>query len=405
MPVSTRRWLAVGASMLLLTLMLIPFTVKSTTQPQSLTTEQARLNRASFINKGLFFEPDVGQADPQVLYLAHGWGYSVFLTEREVVLALTTAGTSPNPDLPANLAAAHPPSSILRFSLSGAYLQPQISAENEQAGNSNYFIGNDASQWHTQVPHFGRIVYHNAYPGIDMVWYSSSAGKLEYDFIVQPGANPGLIRLKVAGADNLTLAAGNLLINAPGGQIRQPAPLIYQTTAQGMAKVGGVYQVIGADEVGFRLAAYDRSHELIIDRTLDYSTYLGGTGNDLAFSVAVDNSGASYIIGHTDGTDFPTAGNPYQPHYAGGNDDAFVSKFAPDGQTLIYSTHQAGCKRGRLPAIYAERWTGLQRRAAQQRLLHQYRDSLPYGHHQRLSRRQLLAQQQHSPRRDGPDRL
>jgi hypothetical protein len=73
---------------------------------------------------------------------------------------------------------------------------------------------------------------------------------------------------------------------------------------------------------------------------LVYSTYLGGSGVDLANAIAVDASGAAYVTGSTISTDFPTV-HARQSSYGGGT-DAFVSKISADGSTLVYSTYLGG---------------------------------------------------------------
>jgi len=75
--------------------------------------------------------------------------------------------------------------------------------------------------------------------------------------------------------------------------------------------------------------------------TLDYSTYLGGSGYDPANGIAVDGSGSAYITGYTTSTNFPTA-NAYQGSLLGAQ-DAFVTKLSSAGNTLIYSTYLGGC--------------------------------------------------------------
>ncbi len=73
---------------------------------------------------------------------------------------------------------------------------------------------------------------------------------------------------------------------------------------------------------------------------LVYSTYLGGSGADRGFAIAVDAAGAAYVTGETSSLDFPTA-NPFQPALGGGT-DAFVTKLTPDGSALVYSTYLGG---------------------------------------------------------------
>jgi hypothetical protein len=71
--------------------------------------------------------------------------------------------------------------------------------------------------------------------------------------------------------------------------------------------------------------------------TLDYSTFLGGKGTDVAYDVAVDSAGNSYVTGMTTSKDFPATAGAFQTHFTG-NADAFVAKFSPTG-ALIYATY------------------------------------------------------------------
>ncbi len=73
---------------------------------------------------------------------------------------------------------------------------------------------------------------------------------------------------------------------------------------------------------------------------LVYSTYLGGSGNNSASGIAVDQDLNAYIAGRSDG-DFPTL-NAFQPDYGGGSWDAVVAKFNTDGSNLIYATYLGG---------------------------------------------------------------
>ena len=73
---------------------------------------------------------------------------------------------------------------------------------------------------------------------------------------------------------------------------------------------------------------------------LAYSTYLGGGNTEEAYDIAVDASGAAYVCGYTQSTNFPTY-LAWQGTYAGGM-DAFVTKFAPGGGSLAYSTYLGG---------------------------------------------------------------
>src|SRR6202795_357270 len=74
---------------------------------------------------------------------------------------------------------------------------------------------------------------------------------------------------------------------------------------------------------------------------LVYSTYLGGSGYDLGYGIAVDSAGNAYVTGLTYSSNFPTM-NPLQPAFGGGNYDAFVAKLNPSGSALVYSTYLGG---------------------------------------------------------------
>jgi hypothetical protein len=73
--------------------------------------------------------------------------------------------------------------------------------------------------------------------------------------------------------------------------------------------------------------------------SLIYSTYIGANGQDLAYGLAIDRSGCAYITGITNSTSYPTK-NPILTDMT--NNDAFVTKLAPTGDSLIYSTYLGG---------------------------------------------------------------
>src|SRR5579864_2669473 len=97
--------------------------------------------------------------------------------------------------------------------------------------------------------------------------------------------------------------------------------------------------------------------------SLVYSTYLGGTGFDTAYGIALDSAGNAYVTGKTrsnDGTqpnDFPIAGQPLQP-IGGGGEDAFVTKVNSTGSALVYSTYLGGLGTDVGNAIAVDKATG-----------------------------------------------
>jgi hypothetical protein len=121
------------------------------------------------------FEPNVGQAPSPIDYLAQGPGYSVALTRQGAILRLRQSSSEPrhpNPGARVHRPAALPVA-LLRLSLVHTRARPHLHPERQQESVSNYFIGNDRSQWHGHVPNYAAVRYEQVYPGIDWVVYGN----------------------------------------------------------------------------------------------------------------------------------------------------------------------------------------------------------------------------------------
>ena len=173
-------------------------------------------------------------------------------------------------------------------------------------GKANYFIGNDPKKWQTGIPMYKEVVYKDPYTGIDLKIYGTN-NQMEYDFIVSPGANPKDIKMTFEGIDALSLDKdGDLLIHTPIADLRHLRPRVYQEIDGERHNVRGSFRV-AKNTVSFDIGDYSKNHPLIVDPvTLSYSTFLGATGGDLGYGIAVDASGSAYITGSTLSTDFPT---------------------------------------------------------------------------------------------------
>jgi hypothetical protein len=296
---------------------------------------------AAFGHLPISFEVNQGQVNSQVRFLAHGSGYNLFLTPTEALLAVSGAtsasATSQAPFVPAidDPVATSPASSssVVGMQFLNANSQPQITGEQQLPGVVNYFVGRNQANWHTNIPTYAQVRYHNLYPGIDLVYYGNQ-GHLEYDFVVAPGSNPSRIRLNFTGTDHLSVdAQGQLLLHLSNGDFPEGVPHIYQEVDGARQAVAGSYVLKGSTQVGFALGVYDPTRPLIID-PLIYATYLGGSNIDYGYNMALDSAGNTYITGTAGSPDFPLQ-NPLQSTVSG----MFVTKLNATGSALVYSTY------------------------------------------------------------------
>ena len=302
----------------------------------------------------LSFEANAGQTSSQVKFLSRGQGYTLFLTRRaEAVLVLAESPRKRTPAPPTDkLSALVKPQpeaaspAVLRMKLVGAKRTPRVEGLDEFPGKANYFVGNDPKKWRTNVPMYAKVRAHAVYPGVDLVYYGNQR-QLEHDFIVAPGADPGAITMVVEGAERLSLdAQGDLVLAMKDGEVRLQKPVVYQEVDGVRQEIPSRYTLKNAHRVGFQIAAYDASRPLTIDPVLAYSTYLGGSGGDGGFGIAVDSSGDAYVTGLTFSSDFPTK-NPTAGACVGtcgttaSNGNAFVTKLTPSGSGLVYSPTSA----------------------------------------------------------------
>jgi sugar lactone lactonase YvrE len=314
-------------------------------------------------NLPLSFTANQGQADKSVKFLTRGQGYGLYLTANEAVLALSKP--VPRADRArmqeiahlrrlwpflnavqrrrlAKMSASLPATDTLRMQLKGANRQAQVSGSDELPGTTNYFLGNDATRWLTHLATFAKVHYTGVYPGIDLIYYGNQR-RLEYDFVVAPHANPRQVELHFSAAQQLRLDdLGNLHILGNNGEVAFEKPVVYQDDKGQRVPVEGRYALLRDHTVGFKVGKYDRSKALVIDPTLSYSTYIGGSTDGAGTAIAVDRFGNIYIIGFTLDADFPVTTGALQTTNTVDNEVAFVAKLNAAGSALIYATYLGG---------------------------------------------------------------
>jgi len=255
---------------------------------------------------------------------------------------------------------------VVRMKLVGARPAAQWEALEKQPGISNYFLGNDPAKWRTGVPNYARVEARGVYPGVDMICYGNRS-QIEYDLAVAPGADPGQVQLAWEGADSLRLnAEGDLVLATKLGDIVQKRPRVYQDIGGERVDVASKYVLAGGTRVRATDFPIQAPYQSKLKATwgsafvsklspagnaLVYSTYLGGSNLDWGMAIAVDASGSAYVTGGTFSTDFPTQ-SPYQSILKSGHGyNAFVTKFSPAGNSLVYSTYLGGSQEETSQAI------------------------------------------------------
>ncbi|MEJ7615399.1 MAG: hypothetical protein WKF30_00160 [Pyrinomonadaceae bacterium] len=280
-------------------------------------------------------------------------------------------------------------------------------SEEKRSNYYNFFIGNDPAQWRSQVAAYTSLLYRNLYPGIDVRVREEEAGRLEYDLLLAPGANLKSAIVRASGAQKIEVADdGALLVHTANGTLRQSPPVTWEVLPNGERQfVECRFTKIDASRYGFVAARRDTSLPLVVDPGLDWSTFLGGggderveriiatrdgtgdviiigstlsadfpamsggwnaigqaiyltrinaTGSALVYStlfggssvnipmgLALDASGAPVIVGGTASNDFPVTSGAYDTTY-NGQDDAFVTRFNQTGSSIVFSTYLGG---------------------------------------------------------------
>ncbi len=352
----------------------------------------------------LAFEPNVGQLDGRVDsgadYIARGPGYGIALTATEAVIMV--AGQGPEAGRNAEI----------RMRLLDARDDASVEAVDALAGRTHYYSGSTPDTWMTDVPNFGRVRVTDVYEGIDLVYYGKQ-GQLEYDFVVAPGIDPGVVGMAFRGADGLDLIGGDLIIETRAGRLTLERPFTYQDIDGERREIESAYVLDEDRNVRFELGTYDRTRPLVIDPTLTYfvdfgledllgftffsardnalavaveplsgEVYVAGTwvdilfpgpadgfvvkfsntgqrlwtallrGNaeDVAYGIAVDGGGNAYVAGQTSSTNFPNfPGSGALPN--SGISDGFVLKLNPDGNALGFASLLGGANADRTDSV------------------------------------------------------
>lgn len=218
----------------------------------------------------------------------------------------------------------------------------------------NYFIGNDQSKWTSDVRGYSEAVLQNLYDGIDLKLIEQES-HLKYEFHVYPNTDYRQINVKISGHDKLQIdEKGNLLITAYAGQIMEEKPYSYQIKNGKIIDVPCKFTLNGSI-LSFELGAYDPTVPLVIDPTLIFATYAGSVTDNFGMTATYAHDGCAYSGGIVYGNAYPTPDNnaydvsanfpftnPPSPNPNYGITDVFISKYSPNGSTMLWTTFLGG---------------------------------------------------------------
>src|SRR5258708_3392310 len=262
----------------------------------------------------LGFEENQGQTDRNARFVSRTAGYSVYLSEGELRVVFSPRNKK------------QITGETIRIALVRAEKNVEPQGSDLLPGVTNYYLGNDPAKWRTNVRQYRQIRYSSVYPGVDLVFYGNHR-QLEFDFDVAPGGNVSEIGLRIEGA-KVKQHKGNLELTTPSGNVAVvKKPELYQGEGTDRHQISGGYKVRSLNEVAFTVGRYDKRQTLVIDPALIYSTLADlDIGTDGPSAVAVDSTGAAYILGQL----FTTIGP---------NAKMFVAKFNPSGSALVYESY------------------------------------------------------------------
>lgn len=334
--------------------------------------------RFSFDRTG--FIPNLGQFPPEVLYIARQGNLTLWLTADSVWFSMVDSGVVNGaeqlqrrrkfPSL--NL---HPRVFHWKLAFDGSNPQANLVAEAELSPRFNYFRGNDPAGWATDVRAFSRLVYQDLYPALDLK-ISFEEGNLSWEFktnqVGQKQTAP-CPRLRLEGVEEVQVVDEQWLnLHTPPGDLELPLPAapngvmvtwqsldgeehsttLFPLQGEGKAsstklRIASIYEMAGRFLAPSLAYGQDNLNELV------FSTFLGGSGDEIAYDVAVDGEGAIYVVGGTQSLDFPTVAGSYDQQ-AKGNWDVFVCKLSPDASSLVYSTYIGGADLDRAYALQVD---------------------------------------------------
>ncbi len=298
------------------------------------------------------FEENKNQWNPKILYEAKlTKSGKLFLEKNTFTYLFWNAAEVENLHHPASATPIVNPA-IHFFSFKAEFINAnantQVTAESKEEYYKNYYVGNDASKWASNVGIYNDVYYTGLYNLVDMHVYTKDKN-LEYDYILKPGANPNSIQVKYTGAQDIFIDKGILNIRTSFGMVTEEKPVAYQIINGIKKEVKCLYNLNGTILSFLFPKGYDKTVDLIIDPVLICSTFSGSNADNWGFTATYDNAGNIYSGGIASAMGYPTTVGAYQTNFGGGGlggnnypYDISITKYNASGTALLYSTYLGG---------------------------------------------------------------
>lgn len=273
------------------------------------------------------FVENQGQIDDRARWFAREGPMTAYLTDEGFALKLLgqrPGGPGRDPRQSDPRATSELPVELvgLRIAFEGAASAAHFEPGRALPQTRSYVLGQDASRWVGGLPVYGQVVQGHGVEGVRVVWRHDERG-LAYDLHLEPHVGVGELALTVEGAERLRLGEnGELVLDTAVGTLRQSAPVAWERLPGGGRRpLDSRFVLLGPSRYGFQVDGRDPARALVIDPTITYFSYWGGSSTDHFLSKALDFEGGRYVCGWSDSPDFP---NTWGHALTGGNTEATI---------------------------------------------------------------------------------
>ena len=218
----------------------------------------------------------------------------------------------------------------------------QIRFLDESQFHENYFIG-DPKTWATEVKSYKKYSQEDIYSGIDLIMFTER-DSLKFELHVEPNHNPNRIKLKYEGLKSLKIIDREAVSETSINKVIEKRPFAYQIINNNKIEVPCYYS-LNKEVITFDFPeGYNTRYKLIIDPTLEFSTYSGSTADNFGYTATYDDFGFLYSGGTVFQVGYPTTLGAYDITYNNllGGTDIGITKYNTTGTQRIYSTYLGG---------------------------------------------------------------